>query len=328
MPANVGPMLAVLSSLPPRSSHKQYSFEFKWDGVRAIGYFDGRALTFQSRNLLDITPRYPELQGITKNLRGRRAILDGEVVALDEQNRPSFAMLQQRMHVRDAGAVARLIKQVPVYYFIFDLLYLDGQVTMPLPHRQRRQMLEELNLEGPSWKVSPTVVGEGTTIYETANSLGLEGVVAKRIESPYDPGRRSPNWLKIKIVQSQELVIGGWCAEKGDNRSRIGCLLLGYYDGSGAERKLRFAGSVGTGFTDEIHRQLVGELAKHPRAASPFADKVPKPRPIWVDPVLVAEIEYRRWPEGGMVQQAAYKGLRTDKKASSVIKEERMKAAP
>jgi bifunctional non-homologous end joining protein LigD len=330
MPRDIEPMLAVLSDLPGKQ--EKYNFEFKWDGVRAIGYFDGRALTFQSRNLLDITPRYPELQGLAKALKGRRAVLDGEVVALDEQHRPSFALLQQRMHVRDVGAVQRLIKQVPVYYMIFDLLYLDGQVTMSLPLTRRRAMLEELGLEGPSWRVSPAAAGQGTSMYETASAHGLEGLVAKRLDSVYEPGRRSPDWLKVKIVMSQELVIGGWCPEKGNNRSRVGCLLLGYYEpvagGKKGEKRLRYAGSVGTGYTDQIHKQLVQKLQKQPRASSPFVDKVPKPGPIFVEPTLVAEVEYRRWPRGGLVQQAAYKGLRMDKKASSVIKEERMNAAP
>jgi bifunctional non-homologous end joining protein LigD len=324
MPQNIVPMLATLSSLP--ANPKPYSFEFKWDGVRAIGYFDGRNLSFQSRNLLDITPRYPELQGLTKLLKGRRAILDGEVVALDEQDRPSFPLLQQRMHVHDASAVQRLIKKIPVYYIIFDLLHLDGQDTMPLPWTERRALLEQLGLTGPSWRTSPAVTGEGKSMHATAEAHNMEGIVAKRLDSAYEPGRRSPNWLKIKIVQSQELVIGGWCPEKGDNRSRIGCLLLGYFEGKKGQQRFRYAGSVGTGYTDAIHRDLVSKLAKLQRPTTPFADKVPKPGPIFVEPNLVAEVEYRRWPKGGLVQQAAYKGLRMDKKASQVIKEERIDA--
>src|SRR3989440_2424094 len=316
MPQSIEPMLAVLSTLPP--DPKPYSFEFKWDGVRAITYFDGKRLSMESRNLLDITPRYPEIHAITKELDGRRAILDGEVVALDKDGRPSFPLLQQRMHVRDAGAVKILMKQVPVYYMIFDVLYLDDQITMPLPFKKRRELLEGLMLSGENWRTSPAIEGEGKSMYETATAHTMEGIVAKKLDSPYEPGRRSPNWLKIKIVQSQELVVGGWCPEKGDNRSRIGCLLLGYYENG----KLRYAGSVGTGYTGAIHEQLVKKLKKIGRSTSPFADKVPKPNAIYVDPKLVVEVDYRRWPPGGMVQQASYKGLRMDKKASQVVKEE------
>src|SRR5436190_3705353 len=321
MPQSIDPMLAVLSTLP--SNPKPYSFEFKWDGVRAITYFDGRNLKMESRNLLDITPRYPEVHALTKELEKRRVILDGEIVALDKEGRPSFPLLQQRMHVRDAGAVRMLMKSVPVYYMIFDVLYLDDQVTMPLPFNKRRELLEGLLLSGESWRTSPAIEGEGQSMYDTAVAHAMEGIVAKKLDSAYEPGRRSPNWLKIKIVQSQELVVGGWCAEKGDNRQRIGCLLLGYYENG----KLRYAGSVGTGYTDAIHRQLTEKLAKIGRSTSPFADKVPKPKPIYVDPKLVVEVDYRRWPPGGMVQQASYKGLRMDKKASQVVKEERIPAS-
>ncbi|HEV8378367.1 MAG TPA: non-homologous end-joining DNA ligase [Tepidisphaeraceae bacterium] len=321
MPQHIQPMLAVLSTLPP--DPKPYSFEFKWDGVRAITYFDGRRLRMESRNLLDITPRYPEVHALTKELDKRRVILDGEIVALDKEGRPSFPLLQQRMHVRDSGAVKLLMKSVPVYYIIFDLLYLDNQITMPLPLKQRRELLEGLLLSGPSWRTSPAIEGEGKSMYETAEAHGMEGIVAKKLDSPYEPGRRSPNWLKIKIIQSQEFVVGGWCPEKGDNRSRIGCLLLGYYD----KGQLRYAGSVGTGFTDAIHRQLVEKHQKIERPTSPFVDKVPKPNAIFVDPKLVVEVDYRRWPEGGLVQQASYKGLRMDKKASQVVKEERIPAS-
>src|SRR5258705_13426591 len=321
MSMSIEPMLAVLSTQPPNP--KPYSFEFKWDGVRAITYFDGRRLRMESRNQLDITPRYPELHPLAKELQGRRAILDGEVVALAEAGRPSFPLLQQRMHVRDAGAVKLLMKRVPVYYIIFDLLYLDGQVTMALPLKKRRELLESLLLSGTSWRISPAVEGEGKSMYETAVAHGMEGIVAKKLDSPYEPGRRSPNWLKIKIVQSQEFVVGGWCPQKGNNRSRIGCLLLGYYEGD----RLRYAGSVGTGFTDAIHRQLVEKLRKIERRTSAVVDKVPKHNAIFVDPKLVVEVNYRRWPEGGLVQQASYKGLRMDKKASQVVKEERIPAS-
>jgi hypothetical protein len=206
--------------------------------------------------------------------------------------------------------VKLLMKQVPVYYMIFDVLYLDNQITMPLPFKKRREILDGLMLSGDYWRTSPAIEGEGKSMYDTATAHTMEGIVAKKLDSAYEPGRRSPNWLKIKIIQSQELVVGGWCPEKGDNRSRIGSLLLGYYD----QGRLRYAGSVGTGYTDAIHRQLVEKLSKIGRSSSPFVDKVPKPKAIYVDPKLVVEVDYRRWPENDSVARRL--GLRMDKKAS------------
>lgn len=320
MPRSVEPMLAVLSDLP--CDEPNHAFEFKWDGVRAVAYWDGRELELQSRNRLDITPRYPELHALGKALgRDRRVILDGEVVALDEADRPSFARLQKRMHVRDGRAVMRLMRDVPVYYILFDILYLDGESLMDRPWTERRAALEQLTLQGANWRVSPVVVGEGDALYEAARTNRMEGIMAKRLDSVYEPGRRSPHWRKVKVVMGQEFVIGGWVPEGGTNRNRIGSLLLGYYDGTGRNKVLRYAGGVGTGFDAEWHRKLVSLLTPLERKQNPFDGKTDKPQAVFVDPVLVADVEYRRWPEGGKVQQGAFKGLRTDKKAQSVVKE-------
>src|SRR3989442_13897864 len=159
MPEHIEPMLAVLSTLP--SDQKNYSFEFKWDGVRALTYFDGRTLRMESRNLLDITPRYPEVHALVESLAGRKVILDGEIVALDNDHRPSFPLLQPRMHLHDSGAVRGLMKTIPVYYIVFDLLYLDGQITMPLPWTKRRALLEELLLSRSNCRNSPAVAEDG-----------------------------------------------------------------------------------------------------------------------------------------------------------------------
>jgi bifunctional non-homologous end joining protein LigD len=319
-------MLAVLAqALPTGLDH--YGFEYKWDGVRALCYWDGRSLRLESRNQLDITRRYPELHVLADALGSRTAVLDGEIVALDESDRPSFPLLQNRMHVNDPAAIRRLVDEVPVRYLVFDLLYLDGRSTIERSYLHRRDLLEQLTLVGPSWQVPPAHVGEGVAMLQAAREQGLEGIVAKRIDSSYQPGRRSPDWLKIKVVQRQEFVIGGWVPEEGNNTSRIGSILLGYYEpgrtNGRAGKLLRFAGGVGTGFNDRWHRTLSSTLRPLTRASSPFADPVPKRDAIFVEPILVAEIEYRRWPAGGMVHQGAFKGLRTDKDARKVVREDR-----
>jgi bifunctional non-homologous end joining protein LigD len=231
------------------------------------------------------------------------------------------------MHVNDPAAIRRLVQEVPVRYLVFDLLYVDGRTVIDRSYLHRRDLLEQLTLLGPSWDVPPAHIGEGEAMLQAAREHGLEGVVAKRIDSVYEPGRRSPAWLKIKVISRQEFVIGGWVPEGGKNTSRVGSLLLGYYEPSctpGRNAKvLRFAGGVGTGFNDRWHRTISSTLRPLTRATSPFADPVPKRDAIFVEPILVAEIEYRRWPAGGMVHQGAFKGLRTDKDARAVVREDR-----
>lgn len=326
LPSGIEPMLAVLSAdLPPDSEN--WGFEYKWDGVRALCYWDGWRLRLESRNQLDITHRYPELHVLADALGSRPAILDGEIVALDENDRPSFPLLQNRMHVNDPAAIQRLVDEVPVRYLVFDLLHLDGQSTVEWTYLHRRDLLEQLTLVGPSWQVPPAHVGEGAAMLAAARENQIEGVVAKHIDSVYEPGRRSPSWLKIKVVARQEFVVGGWVPEGGNNLSRIGSLLIGYYEPAPAPARgkvLRFAGGVGTGFNDRWHRTLSATLKPLTRAASPFVDPVPKRDAIYVEPMLVAEIEYRRWPAGGQVHQAAFKGLRTDKDPRKIVREDRM----
>lgn len=309
MPPLVAPMLATLTpALPPRQA--DYSFEYKWDGVRAILRWDGKKLSLQSRNQLDITQRYPELWPMAKLFGSRQVMLDGEVIALDENERPSFSQLQRRMHVQDAGAVRKLMKEVPVYFVVFDVLWLDGQSLFDVPWIERRDRLENLELEGPAWLRSPAHIGEGTELLEAARKMKLEGVVAKKLDSIYRPGARSPDWLKIKNISDDEFVIGGWVPEAGTRLHRIGSLLIGYYD---EKHQLRFAGGVGTGFNDEDHQRLTALLEPLAVEKSPFADAVPKRAARFVKPKLVAQIEYRRRGPEGILHQAAFKGLRTDK---------------
>ncbi|MEA2711369.1 MAG: hypothetical protein QOF78_3970 [Phycisphaerales bacterium] len=326
MPRHIEPMLALLSAhVPPEGN--EWAFEYKWDGVRAIAYHTKNEWLIESRNLLDITRRYPELNALHAALGKRSAVLDGEIVALDPLDRPSFPRLQRRMHVNDGAQIARLAREVPIFYVLFDLLYLDGRNLMDRPYHERRVMLEELTLAGPAWMVTPSYLNRGKEMLDAARQNFLEGIVAKHVDSFYEPGKRSSCWLKIKIIQRQEFVIGGWTRESTGLRDRIGTMLIGYYDCAGAGAgKLHYAGHVGTGLVSADHAPLVRQFEKLSRPTNPFMEKLPPARRggnkiMFLEPKLVGEVEYRRWPEGGLVQQASFKGLRADKSAREVVKE-------
>jgi bifunctional non-homologous end joining protein LigD len=309
------PMLAVSGELP--ADDEQWAFEVKWDGVRAITYVQDGALRMESRNLLDITPRYPEVHGLTEAVRGVGAVLDGEVVTFDEQGRPSFQLLQSRMHVQGARDVQRLMAKQPVVYVVFDVLWLAGRPTVALPYTERRRLLDRLDLDGPAWRVSTHHVGDGPTMAAASKERGLEGVMAKRLDSTYEPGRRSRAWVKVKNVRRQEVVIGGWLEGTRNREGRIGALLVGYYD----DGVLRFAGKVGTGYTDRTLEELAGTLAPLARDTSPFGAKVPYKQPHFVEPVLVCEVEFTEWTAGGTLRHPSYKGLRDDKRPQDVVRE-------
>ncbi|MEA2250305.1 MAG: bifunctional non-ous end joining protein LigD [Solirubrobacteraceae bacterium] len=319
MPDKLVPMLARPGTLP--RDDENWAYEVKWDGVRAICHSEPGRMRLHSRNLLDITPRYPELGRLNRALSHHRAILDGEVVALDADGRPSFGALQRRMHVGSESAVRRLARDTPVTYMIFDLLWVDGHSLMELPYAERRARLEELDLkEGERWRVPDHVVGHGAELLAATAEQGLEGVIAKRLDSPYEPGRRSANWLKIKNFARQEVVVGGWMPGEGRRRDRIGSLLVGVGEDDG----LRYAGRVGTGFTEQELDRLAGLLGPLQRDDSPFAPGVPKPPrdAVFVDPRLVAEVEFREWTDSGQLRAPSYKGLRDDKPAELVVREE------
>jgi bifunctional non-homologous end joining protein LigD len=327
MPERLVPMLARAGRLPP--DDEDWAFEIKWDGVRAITYWQPGELRIESRNLNDVSARYPELRALGPELGSREAVLDGEIVAFDEDGRPSFERLQRRMHVASPSAIRQFANEEPVSYVIFDLLYLDGRTTMKLPYRERRALLEGLELIGPAWQTPAYHVGEGRELLAAAAEQRLEGVVAKRLDSPYRPGRRTDEWLKVKNVNRQELVIGGWLPGKGARAGRLGALLVGYYErDENRQRVLRYAGRVGTGFNEDDLERLGEKLATIPRSSSPFSGTQPPRGANFVEPELVAEIEFRQWTHDRILRHSSYKGLRDDKPSEAVQLEEPMTKPP
>jgi bifunctional non-homologous end joining protein LigD len=315
LPERLAPMLARAGTLP--RDEAAWAFEVKWDGVRALAYSQPGRLRFESRNFNDITPRYPELRPLNRALSHHEAVLDGEVVAFDEDGRPSFERLQGRMHLTGTAQVRRRARELPVVYVIFDLLFLDGHSLMSLPYEERRERLAALELNGGHWQTPAHHPGQGTALLEAARERRLEGVIAKRLGSSYEPGRRGPNWVKIKVTQRQELVIAGWLPGEGRRRDRIGALLSGYHQ----DGELRFAGKVGTGFGDQELDRLARLLAPLQRPTSPFSGRQPQRGAIFVEPALVAEVEFTEWTAEGMLRHPSFKGLRDDKRPEEVVRE-------
>jgi bifunctional non-homologous end joining protein LigD len=316
VPRDLRPMLAMPAEQLPRDEAK-WAFEMKWDGMRVLLFVEGGQLNLISRRGNDVTPRYPELRPLAETLGQTEAVLDGEIVALDDDGRPSFEQLQPRMHVGSASVARRLAAERPVVCMLFDALWLDGHSTCELAYTERRKALERLNLAGPTWQTPPTTIGNGQTVKRAAEELGMEGVVAKRLDSVYQPGRRSDAWRKVKITQGQEFVVGGWLPGAGRLESRLGSLLVGYYE----DGVLRYAGRVGSGLDERKRADLEELLAPLARDTSPF-DKTPKlPDPRWVDPELVVEVAFQNWTSAGMLRAPRYRGLRDDNDPSEVVRE-------
>jgi bifunctional non-homologous end joining protein LigD len=323
MPERVLPMLAGPGRLPPDA--ERWSFEVKWDGVRALAHVRPGRLRLVSRNLNEITAAYPEVRGILSDLSMREVILDGEIVAFGEDGTPSFERLQSRMHVGSPSAIARLQKTTPVVFAIFDVIYLDGRSLMNLPYQERRARLEQLQLGGPAWRVPAVHPGAGQALLEATAAQGLEGVVAKRLDSRYEPGRRTGAWIKVKNLSRQELVIGGWLPGEGKRTRRIGALLMGVHEPDGASdpARLRYAGRVGTGFSERTLDELGERLAPLRTEACPFAPRPKLPRnAVFVAPELVAEVEFREWTSEGVMRAPSFKGLRDDKDPAEVVGED------
>lgn len=315
MPRFVAPMLASSASLPVEDGG--WAFEVKWDGVRAIVVCEPGGLRILSRNGNEITEAYPELAGLKDALGSRRVILDGEIIAFNGEGRPSFEALQSRIHLRGEREVRRQSERIPVTLMLFDLLWLDDRSLVDLPYEERRLLLDDLGLSGDRWQTPASVVGEGSAMLQATRELGLEGVVAKRLDSSYTPGRRSRDWLKVKHRARQEFVIGGWTAGKGSRASQFGALHLGVYE----DGVLRYAGRAGTGFDDRELNRLLALLAPRERKTSPFEGVQPAAGARFVKPQLVCEVEFTEWTSQGVLRNPVYKGLRDDKAARDVVRE-------
>jgi bifunctional non-homologous end joining protein LigD len=317
-PTTLIPMLAKMGPIPEGD---EWGYEIKWDGIRALYYAEKGAARMTNRKGQAINERYPELAPLAEALGGRAAVLDGEVVALDPEGRPSFQLIQRRMTLTDRGRIKQRMVDTPVRYVVFDLLHLDGDSTRELPYSERRALLDSLELEGDTWQAPPSHPGPGEHLLEAARRQRLEGVVAKRLDSPYREGKRTGEWIKCRIWQRQEFVIGGWQPGEGSRYGGVGSLLIGYYD----EGRLHYAGGVGSGLKQDDLKFLTAELKKRERDSSPFEAGGPKGARLrearWAEPELVCEVSWSEWTDEGTLRQPSFKGMRTDKDARDVVRE-------
>jgi bifunctional non-homologous end joining protein LigD len=321
MPNVIHPMLATAVDHPFDSP--DWLFEIKWDGYRAIAFLSNGAARFVSRNQNDLTPQYPELRELPKLIRAQTAILDGEIVALDEQGRSSFSLMQQRTGFRDRVRRAAPQPQIPILFYVFDLLYLDGYDLRRVELEQRKSVLTSvLHGENDIVRFSDHFP-EGKALFEIARSKGLEGILAKKRASYYEE-RRSREWLKIKITRRRECVIGGYTDPEG-SRAYFGSVVLGLYDSQG---RLLHVGQAGSGFDQKTLQAVWNRLRSLKTSQSPFHGRVETPRSVrWVKPRLVAEIQFSEWThateEGGPKLRApVFLGLREDKDPKECLLQE------
>jgi DNA ligase D-like protein (predicted ligase)/DNA ligase D-like protein (predicted polymerase)/DNA ligase D-like protein (predicted 3'-phosphoesterase) len=307
-PPTYEPMMAVLTAEP--FDDDEWLFEVKWDGHRCLANL-GTATRLTSRTTRDMTAQFPELIDMHRQLAARNAVVDGEIVALGRDGRPSFERMQDRFH-RHPEELARNKGRVPVQFLAFDLLWLDGRPLLDLPLVERRARLAEVLVETRDIRLSQVVEGAGTAFFDQVKELKLEGIVAKRAASPYRPGARSPDWRKIKALCLQDCVIVGWTPGKGGRAATLGSLLLAVYDGG----RLRYAGNVGTGFTHAFLADLQQQLTplEVPKPAFEGFEGTPRPRGArFVRPELVCEVEYLKWTQDDKLRAASFRGLRPDR---------------
>ena len=320
LPAQFMPMLATAGELA--ADDAAWAFEMKWDGLRAIATITGGAVTLYSRKGRDVTATYPELAGLAAAVGGRDVVLDGEIVAFGGGAWPSFEALQQRMNVAAASQVRRLRQRIPVTYLAFDLLFADGRsLTGPAVHRAQdparidsrsTARAGRLRLLSPGSLAPTSRLSPGSTASRASWPSGLPRGTK--------PGRRSPSWRKIKNVQRQEFVIGGYRPGEGVRTDQIGSLIVGVYGPDG----FTFAGHVGTGFTRQTLAMLMTRIGPLRRKTTPFGATIPADQArgaIWIEPQVVIEAEFALWTSAGRLRAATYRGIRDDKDPADVVRE-------
>jgi bifunctional non-homologous end joining protein LigD len=326
MPTAIYPMLA--ESVEKPFDGEDWLFEIKWDGYRAVAFIENESVRLVSRNQNDLTPRYPELKDLPQFIKAKNAILDGEVVALDDDGRPSFSLMQQRTGFRPGGKRAAANADVPVLYYAFDLLYLDGYDWRRVPLEERKDKLASVLVTGDVLRYSDHYERQGKALFDMAQQKGLEGILAKKRASFYEE-RRSREWLKIKIRHRIECVVGGYTEPEG-SRAHFGSLVLGLYD---KEKRLVHVGQVGSGFDQKLLEEIWPMLKKLETKKDPFFGEVEAPRrTFWVKPELVAEVEYAEWTgdaaagkiagTGQKLRAPVFLGLRDDKGPKECLLEE------
>ena len=311
MPTAVHPMLASISEQP--FDDPNWLFEIKWDGYRAVAFVEKGSVRLVSRNQNDLTPRYPELRVLPKLVKAEAAVLDGEVVVLDDEGRSSFSLMQQRTGMRGYGRQTTPRQELPILYYVFDLIYLDGYDLRRVALDDRKRLLREIVADDDLVRISDHYPGQGKALFAAAKQKGLEGIIAKKCNSSYEE-KRTREWLKIKITQTVDCVIGGYTAPEGA-RTHFGALVLGLYD---QKKQLVHVGNAGTGFTQTTLKQIFAVLKPLETAKSPFTGPVEPRNAHWVKPVRVAEVKFTEWThetkEGGLKLRApVFLGLREDK---------------
>jgi len=313
-------MLAGGNGVP--ADRQAYLLEPKLDGQRVIAHVEPAGVVLTNRRGGEITGTFPELAGMAPALAPHAAVLDGEVVTFNEKGQTSFQRLQRRMHITKPPP--GLLAETPVSFVAFDVLWLDGELLVDRPQLERRRVLDSLGLKGRAWQTAPVLDATPEELLDACRHLGLEGFMAKRLDAPYQPGRRSPAWSKVKCGRRRELVVGGWSTGHGSREDSIGSLALGCYDVTPEEAERRdrpqqlfYVGQAGSGLNEETIGQLKHLFAQIAIPSSPFTNP-PRARLHWAQPLLVIEVAYTEVTETGTLRQPSIKGLRTDVIAAEV----------
>ena len=320
-PSSLRPMLATLVDKP--FDAQGWIWEPKLDGIRTLSFIKDGKVELRSRRGVDVTKGYPDLVKALAQQPAASMLLDGEICVLDENGAPRFQLIQPRINLTRPADIQQMEAEIPVVYFVFDLLYLDGHDLRSVPLRERRALIESRLATGGPVRLVTQVPEDGESLAEAARQMGFEGVMGKRADSRYDPGGRSKAWVKVKTVQEQEFVVGGYTRGEGARRSSFGALAIGYFGDEHADsnKKLRYAGNVGSGFNDKELGQVLARLRELERKDSPFDGPV-EGKVNWVEPKLIAEIKFSEWTQDGRLRAPVFQGFREDIAPEEVRKEE------